>query len=132
MDLAAFMKKYADEIDGQYSGYDSTHVIIIVPLSGGRYQSVVGTITDNSLYNRKVIAFTSKVCAYDGNLPLKDLLEETSHFYYSRFVIRDNFLQLEAVGNLDGTSEDSMKNMIQEVANLADQYEMNLTGVDVH
>jgi hypothetical protein len=39
---------------------------------------------------------------------------------------------MEAVASLEGTSESSIKEMIQEVANLADQYELKLTGADVY
>lgn len=132
MDLVSLMKKYADEIDGQYSEYDSNHPIIVVPLSGGRFQSVVGTIKQNKLYNRTMVAFTSKVANYSADLELKHLLEQTSNFNYGRFIIKDDFLQMEAATSLDGTSEDTIKEMIQEVANLADQYELKLTGADVH
>ncbi len=39
--------------------------------------------------------------------------------------------KVEAVSALDGASEDDIKEMLQEVANLADQYEMKLTGADI-
>lgn len=132
MDLVSFLKKYADEIDGQYSGYDSNHSIIVVPLSGGRFQSVVGTIKENKLYNRTMVAFTSKVAAYQHDLALRDLLEQSANFNYCRFIIKDDFLQVEAATSLNGSSEEMVKEMVQEVANLADQYELKLTGADVH
>lgn len=132
MDLVSFMKSYSDEIGGQYSSYDTTHSIIVVPLAGGRFQSVIGTIKENKLYSRNMVTFTSKICAYHTGLALKNLLEQSSLFNYGRFIISDDFLQIEAVASLDGTSETSVKEMIQEVANLADQYEYKLTGADVH
>lgn len=132
MDLVSMMKKYADEIDGQFTGYDSSHSIIVVPLSGGRFQTVIGAIKENKLYNRKMVAFSSKVTTAHPGLALKELLEQSAHFNYCRFVISDEYLLIEAVTALDGTSENSIKEMIQEVANLADQYEMKLTGADVH
>ncbi|MBX2944039.1 MAG: hypothetical protein KF860_17035 [Cyclobacteriaceae bacterium] len=131
MNLASFMKSYADEIDGQYSSYDNTNSIIIVPLAGGRFQTVIGTVKENKLYSRNMVTFTSKICADSSDLPLKNLLKQSTLFNYGRFVISDNFLQIEAVASLDGTPESSMKEMIQEVANLADQYEFKLTGADV-
>ena len=79
-----------------------------------------------------MVTFTSKICAYYPGLALKNLLEQNSLFNYARFVIKDDYLQIEAVASLDGTPESSVKEMIQEVANLADQYEHKLTGVDVH
>lgn len=132
MNLVSFMKTYSDEIGGQYSGYDNTHSIIVVPLPDGRFQSVIGTIKENQLYNRKMVTFTSKVASYHPGLALKDLLEQSANFNYARFIISDDYLQMEAVTALEGTSEVAAKEMIQEVANLADQYEYKITGADVH
>ncbi|MEQ8303605.1 MAG: hypothetical protein RIB47_09450 [Cyclobacteriaceae bacterium] len=132
MDLMSFMKQYADEIEGQYSTYDGSHSIIVIPLSGGRFQSVIGAVKENQLYGRSMATFSSKVCAYDPALNLKALLEQTALFNYGRFIISDNFLQIEAAASVDGTSESELKEMIQEVANLADQYEFKLTGADIY
>ena len=132
MDLVLFMKNYSDEIGGQYSHYDNTHSIIVVPLAGGRFQSVIGTIKENKLYSRNMVTFTSKIVLYNPDIPLKDLLIQSALFNYGRFIISDEYLQIEAAASMDGTSESSIKEMIQEVANLADQYEFKLTGADVH
>ena len=132
MDLNAFMRKYADQINGQFMEYDPQHSIIIVPVSGGRAQTVLGHIRQNELYNRKLIAFTSKVCIFSSEIDLKTLIEQTAFFNYCRFIISENHLQVEAVAALDTISEETIKEMVQEVANLADQYELKLTGVDVN
>ncbi len=132
MDLTAFMKRYADQIGGQYTEYDSSESIVIVPLSGSRYQTVIGRIRKNELYNRKLLTFSSKVCAMGPHIDLKLLLEQTAFFNYARFVIRENYVQVEAVAGYDNTVEEEVKEMIQEVANLADQYEMKLTDQDVN
>jgi hypothetical protein len=132
MDLIAFMKRYSEEIGGQYTEYNSSESIVIVPLSGRRFQTVIGRIKINQLYNRKLITFSSKVCLLDPHLDFKMLLEQTAFFNYARFVIRENYLQVEAVASLTTTSEEEIKEMLQEVANLADQYEMKLTGTDVN
>lgn len=132
MDLTAFMKKYADESTGQYIEYNKTLSVIIIPLSGNRFQTVMGTIKQSNLYNRKVISFTSKVCPMNDSIDFKMLLEQSAFFNYSRFMISENYLQVEAVASVEGAQEDDIKEMLQEVANLADQYEMKLTGADVH
>lgn len=132
MDLSALMKKYAEEIGGQYTEYDHSQSIIIVPVSGGRYQTVLGTITQNDLYNRKLISLNSKICSIKPEIDYKMLLEQTAYFNYCRFVIKDNYLQIEAVASLIGLSEETIKEMVQEVANLADQFELKITGVDIH
>ena len=60
------------------------------------------------------------------------LLEQTAFFNYCRFVVKDNYLQVEAVAPMIGITEETIKEMVQEVANLADQFELRLTGVDIH
>ncbi len=132
MDLSAIMKKYAEEIGGQFTEYDQTQSIIIFPLSGGRYQTVLGTIIKNDLYNRRLISLNSKVCFINPDINYKMLLEQTAYFNYSRFVIKSNHLQVEAVASVTGLSEETLKEMLQEVANLADQFEMKLTGLDIN
>ena len=132
MDLTLFMKKYAEQINGQYIEYNKTLSVIIIPVAGNRFQTVMGNIKQSTLYNRKVITFTSKVCPLQDTLDLKMLLEQTAFFNYCRFMIAENYLQVEAVSALEGSSEDDIKEMLQEVANLADQYEMKLTGADIH
>ena len=132
MDLTLFMKKYAEQIHGQYIEYNKTLSVIIVPVAGNRFQTVMGNIKVSTLYNRKVITFTSKVCPMHDGLDFKMLLEQTAFFNYCRFMIAESYLQVEAVSALDGSSEDDIKEMLQEVANLADQYEMKLTGADIH
>ena len=132
MDLSGFLKRYAEEIGGQYTEYDPTQSIIIVPVSGSRFQTVLGTIKHNELYNRKLIALNSKVCSIKPEIDFRMLLEQTAFFNYCRFVVNQNYLQIEAVAALSSISEDVIREMVQEVANLADQYEMKLTGVDIH
>ena len=132
MDLTSFMKKYADQISGQYIEYNKSLSVIIIPVAGNRFQTVMGNIKQSSLYNRKVITFTSKVCPMNDAIDFRMLLEQTAFFNYCRFVISENYLQVEAVSSLDGATDDDIKEMLQEVANIADQYEMKLTGADIH
>ena len=132
MDLNAFMKRYAEEIGGQHTQYNDAQSVVIVPVSGGRFQTVIGTIRKNDLYNRKLVNLTSKVCAVRPNIDFKMMLEQTAFFNYCRFVIRENYLQVEAVASLSHISEEELREMIQEAANLADQYEMKVTGTDVN
>lgn len=132
MNLTAIMRKYSDEIGGQFTEYNESLSVVIMPLSGGRFQTVIGSVRENELYNRKLITFTSKVSPYQPHVDLKMLLEQTAYFNYCRFVIKEGYVQVEAVAALDSISEGSVKEMVQEVANLADQYEMRLTGVDVN
>ena len=121
MDLSKLMKSYADEIGGQYTEYDSLRSIIIIPVSGGRFQTVLGTIKQNELYNRRLLTLNSKVCTLKPGIDFQMLLEQSAFFNYCRFIVQDNYLQVESVASLTAISEETIKEMVQEVANLADQ-----------
>jgi hypothetical protein len=60
------------------------------------------------------------------------LLEQSAYFNYCRFVIKENYLQVEASTALDSATESVIKEMVQEVANLGDQFELKLTDSDIH
>lgn len=125
------MRRYADEIGGQYTEYDPEHAIIIVPVSGGRAQTVLSSVNLNQLYNRKLISISSKVCPAQQEIDFRMLLSQSAYLNYSRFVISENYLQVEAVASVENLQEGVVKEMVQEVANVADQFEMKLTGADV-
>lgn len=132
MDLNAFMRTYADEIGGTYSEYDGATSIIIVPLPDERFQTVLGTVKLNKRYNRHLIEFASKVCAFSSDIDLKELLMENTNLNHAKFAIVDDFIQVEDSCFIETATEDLVKEIIQEVANVADEYEFKLTGVDVH
>ena len=132
MDLNAFMETYSEEIGGSYSEYDSKTSIIIVPLPDQRFQTVLGTLKHHEKYDRLGIEFTSKVCPVDDKLNCKLLLEENTNFNHAKFAIADEFVIVEASSFVETVTEDIIKEIIQEVANVADEYEYRLTGVDVH
>ena len=132
MDLSALLKKYAEQIGGQYTEYDKALSIVIVPVSGGRYQTVLASIAQNELYNRQLVSLSSKICSIKPGIDYELLLEQTAYFNYCRFVIKDHHLQIEAVAPLQNLSEETVKEMVQEAANLADQFELRLTGMDIN
>jgi hypothetical protein len=131
MDLRAFMHRYAGEIGGEYNEYSPEFMIIIVPVSGGRAQTVLAEVRQSELYNRKVVMFSSKVCPAGPEIDYRSLLSQANFLSYSSFVILDNYLQVRAGADFDYIGESQLKEMLQEVANIADQYEMKITGSDV-
>lgn len=132
MDLNAFMESYAEEIGGTYSEYDIRTSIIIVPLPDERFQTVLGKLKHSQRYDRLGIEFMSKVCQYEDDLDLKLLLVENGNLNHAKFAIVDNFIHVEASCFVESATEDLLKEIIQEVANVADEYEFKLTGADVH
>lgn len=126
------MEGFAREVGGQFSEYDKTKSVIIVPLEDNRFQTVLGVLRYNEKYNREGIEFSSKICDFSSDINTTDLLRIHSEFTHARFAIVDSSLKVEASTNLNNSSEELLKEIIIEVANLADEWELKLTGMDVH
>ncbi|MEO9802328.1 MAG: hypothetical protein ABJF04_03725 [Reichenbachiella sp.] len=127
MELNNFMKSYAEEIKGNFSQYDDQRFVIVVPLDEERQQAVVGEIdTENNL-----ISISSKVCVAEDSIQFKELLEENHKSTFSKFTIVNGFLKVESRSPADIVSDELLKRSIQEVAQLADKWEMNITGQDI-
>jgi hypothetical protein len=132
LNFNAFMEDFAREIGGQFSEYDKTKSVIIVPLDDNRFQTVLGVLRYNEKYDREGIEFSSKVCDFDSEVDAVELLKIHSEFTHARFAIVDTSLKVEASTNLQNSSEALLKEIIIEVATLADEFELKLTGMDVH
>jgi quinolinate synthase len=133
MDLNSFMQKFAEEIGGDYSQYDATRSVIIVKLPDERFQTVLGKVVVHEKYNREVIEFTSKVCSVDEQIDYASLLRQSEEFIHSKFIVApDNYLKVAAAAYTDNVTEDVLKEMILEAANVADEWENEITGLDVN
>ncbi len=132
MNLMNFVQEYAEQIGGQYTDYDHTKSVVVVPLDGMRFQTVLATTRTSAVSGRDQATFTSKVCEFSSRLDLKLLMEQNARFDYSKFVLDEGYLKVEASCLTSSVSEGQIQEMIQEVAQLADHYELKLTGKDVH
>ena len=130
MNFSSFVKEYADHIGGQFTDYDHTRSVIVVPL-GSRFQTVLAITQKSPVSGKEQAIISSKVCEFSSSLDLKILLEKNASFDYSKFILEDGFLKIEASCLSSSASEDQVREMIQEVAQLADHYELKLTGRDV-
>ena len=131
MDAVEYMRNYAKEIGGQFSAYDSNKSIIVVPLDQGRFQTVIGRIEEENLKN-PMLEISSKICRYKESIKLVELLIENANLQYSKFVILDDFLKIKASIRLESVSAEVIAEIVMEVAEVADQWEQRLAGVDVH
>jgi hypothetical protein len=132
MNFFNFVKQYADQIGGQFTSYDSVNSIIVVPVVEGRFQTVLLSVSPSKGSGKERGLITSKICEFTSSIKLKELLESNAQFDYSRFIIDGGTLKVETSFPIEGATEDDVKGMIQEVATLADLYEMKLTGKDIH
>ena len=132
MNFFSFVKQYADQIGGQFTSYDSANSIIVVPIAEGRFQTILLAVNKSKGSGKERGLITSKVCEFTSSIKLKELLETHAQFDYSRFIIDGGTLKIETSFPTEGATEEDVKSMIQEVANLADLYELKLTGKDIH
>jgi len=132
MNLLEFTRNYAEEIDGQFTDYDHSKSVIVVPLTGDRFQTVLCISQKSPVSGKEQIAITSKVCQFTSNIDLKHLLEQNANFDYCKFILEDGYLKVDASGLAASMTEEQLKEMIQEVAQLADHYEFKFTGKDIH
>ena len=130
--FSELMEKIAEDIGGQFSEYDKYKSVIIVPLEENRYQAVVGVLKHNDKMNKTRLEFSSKVCQLSESVDLKELLMENAKTCYARFVIVDDYVRVEGSTFLESVTESGIKEIIDEVANMADAWELKLTGMDVH
>lgn len=129
-DLVQLLENYASETGGQFNSFSSHEMAIIVPAGPERFQTVHAEI--RQINNRPLLSFASKICPVTPDLSYETLLELVQRFSYSRLYIYEGYLQVEAlVPAPHSVPLEVLKFMIQEVANIADQYEKKLTGRDV-
>ncbi|NNF22400.1 MAG: hypothetical protein HKN67_10680 [Saprospiraceae bacterium] len=127
MNFSSTMQSLADQVEGSFSEYDENIAVLIVPIDEHRFQTVY-------CYNEgpKGLRFISKVCEVEENMPFQDLLNESSDILYASFYIENNFLYVRGTTFLATGSEEGLKDMLVEVAQVADKWENKLTGADVH
>lgn len=130
MNLSATMDKLADEIDGKFLEYSTENTIITVPVSRHRYQNVTGYLLNRN--NTKVVEFMSRVCELHDDIDHKAMLELNQELFYSKVVIHEGYLKVAAAALLDHCTEDLIKDMVLEVARVADDLEHHLVGADVN
>lgn len=132
MNYRDFSQKYAKEIGGEFREYDETQSVIIVPLKSGRFQTVTGHIVKHTGYDREVVHLKSKVCELTYDIPYNDCLEASKDYPYTKFIVEDGYLKVEAINFIVNLNEDMVKEMIVEIAQHADDWELKITGKDIH
>lgn len=125
-------RQFAEEKGGQFTDYDHTKSVIVLPLTDGRYQTILAIARTSTTSGKELAVFTSKVCPLDAAVNLRALLEDNLTFDYSKYCIEDGYLKVEASCVVATANDAQVKEMIQEVALIADKMELKFTGLDVH
>ena len=131
MDFKAFSAQFAQETNGTYDEYDERKSVFILPLANGRNQTVIAEIKTHDS-GREFVRVDSKVCKLFSPIKYSEILAASVDFIHARFIAEDDFLKVEASFYLDNLNESIIKEMILEVAQLADDWELEITGEDIH
>lgn len=132
MQLAEIVQAFSAAHRLSVTSHTDAGFIIDSPVPGRRNQQVLAETITNELYNRQMVRISSVVCPTTPDTNLEMLLEQSAYFNYCRFTIRSGRILVESVTRADAATVELITEIIMEVANLADQYELKLTGKDRH
>jgi len=133
MNFKKFAQKYAQEIDGEFRDYDDHQSIIVIRLKGDRFQAVQGNVYMHDKYaGREVVQLKTKVCTSEQAINFSNVLASSADHIHSKFIIEDGFLKVESAAFMDSVNDSRIKEMIQEIGNLADEWELKITGKDIY
>ncbi|MDP4680670.1 MAG: hypothetical protein NWS46_09915 [Cyclobacteriaceae bacterium] len=127
MQLNEFMQSFADEIKGHFSEYDNEKSVIIVPLKDERHQTVIAEISED----KEKVNISSKVCDENENLNIPELLAENHRHPFCKFALSNGFLKVESTFKTKNIVEELLKSVIVDIAYLADDWELKITGKDI-
>ncbi len=131
-DIQSYLKKMAAEMDASYIEYSDDTVILTLPITQGRFQSVKGFIIHKN--DHIFLTFTSTICRLNEfpNVDYKKMLELNFDLCFSKITLEDNLLEVAASTIYEICTPEQVKAMLTEVAHTADSLEMELTGADSH
>ena len=130
MDLVSFSNQFAEEVGGKYTEYSSKKSIFILPLEDERFQTVIAEIIEHPDHKKEVLRVQSTICKLFSPIKYSEILAASTNFIYTRFIAEDSLLKAEASFFLEKLDEELIKEMLLEVAEIADYWELSITGVD--
>lgn len=130
INLDKVLEDYSNEVGGKVIPYTDNQSIVIMPTKHGRFQRVLAWTRTTGKH--KFLEFDSKVCEWTDGIDMKKYLTEASSFTFSRLIIKEGFLQVASSVFVDEATIDLIKDMVREVAEIADDLELQITGEDVH
>lgn len=130
MEFSKFSQNLAAEIGADYTEYDASHSVLVVPLADGRFQTVVARLMEHPRFKKEVVRITSKVCYTSEDIDYKELLTASDNYVHTNFTIEDDILKVEASLFYESINKEIMKEIVSEVASIADDWEFKITGVD--
>ena len=130
MEFSKFSQNLAQDIGADFTEYDANHSVLVVPLNDGRFQTIVVKLMEHPKFKKEVVRITSKVCYTSEDINYKELLTASDGYVHTNFTIEDEVLKVEASFFYESMDDEIMKEIVKEVASIADDWEFKITGVD--
>ena len=126
MNLSQLISQVSKNLNGTHTAYDDNKSFIVIPVVSKRYQSVLAEyVTKDDV---KFIVVSSKICE-ESQTPDK-LFKIEKKLLFAKLTIKDGFLQV--ICYLDENMDANLAALIiDEVANFADEQELQITGQDI-
>lgn len=130
LNLDKILEDFANQEGGKVIPYTENQSIVIMPTKHGRFQRVLGwtRVADK----HKFLEFDSKVCEFTPDIDMRKYLAEAASFTFCRLIIKEGFIQVASSVIVEHATVDLIKDMVREVAEVADELEYQITGQDVH
>lgn len=128
LNLDKILEDFANEVGGKVIPYTDSQSIIIMPTKHGRFQRVLGWSRISKSKKVKFLEFDSKVCEWNASIDMAKYLEEASGHTFSRLIIKEGFLQVASSVIVEHATADLIRDMVKEVAEVADDLEFEITG----
>lgn len=117
-------------IDSRSAKYSRQGTVMTVRLSRNRYQNVAIRLANRP--QGTMFECTSTVCMLRPEIDHRAMLELNQDLYYGKVVIHEGFLKVAAAVLHDYCTESLVRDMILEVARVADDLEMRIVGCDLY
>ena len=127
MEFGTMMEQLADLAGGSFSQYDDTTSVLIVPVGEHRIQTVYAY--DEGEQGIKII---SKACDENDVTPYEKLVRNNGSLSYSCIGIEDGLIYVKSRVLPGAEPGKAMKDMLLEIAETADNWELKLTDQDIH
>ena len=126
-----YLEKLAKDLGGSFLEYSDRSVVITIPITAERFQSVAVNLKAQSGEDWLVI--TSKICEmHEVDKEFTYFLEKHLEYLHARFIAQDNFLGVAAMARYRTLDEAICREMLLEVATTADHMEDELVGTDIN
>ena len=132
-DIEALLRKIAEAENATFTEYTHDSFVVSLKLPDGRGQNVKVYIHEKEAGT--AIVFMSKILMlneeYADAVDFREMLEMNSDLDHAKIIIDQDFLEVSATEYARHSTEELIRTVMLEVAQVADKLEERFTGEDI-